>query len=74
MGPLLNDLFAMAAMVGQGGGQRAEDVLVGFARAGITATSKESVIDISDEILSDQDGVPTFTVWCGADDDLWVVP
>lgn len=43
------------------------DVVQGFARAGIYASSDEAIIDISDDYLSKHDAPPTFTVWSGPD-------
>jgi len=57
----------ISMLVEAGGGRSAEDILVGYAMAGVTATPQEAVIDISDDFLAASDSPPTFTVWTGED-------
>jgi uncharacterized protein (TIGR03382 family) len=45
----------------------AEDILVGFAKAGLFLSDKEAVIDIDRDVLSNVGTPPTFTVWTGRD-------
>jgi len=60
------DILA-AELLAAGNSPARADLLQGFARAGIFITTKETVIDISDDWLQSSDAPPTFTVWTGQD-------
>jgi uncharacterized protein (TIGR03382 family) len=58
----------MGMLIDQQSTKAAEDVLVGFARAGIFVEDKTAVIDIDKDVLDGNTGAPpVFTVWTGRD-------
>lgn len=51
-----------------GSGQDAQDILAGFARAGLFTDDRVAIVSISDDYLSSTATTPpTFTVWTGRD-------